>query len=90
LSTLQEQYFFRENKYTDQFSDLGDDELDVSPEEYYTIALVITGAGETYTATATATGAQAADTDCAVFSVDNLGRKTAKTDADADSTEQCW
>lgn len=90
LATLQEQYFFRENKYTDQFSDLGDASLSASSEGYYSIALSITGTGETYTATATATGPQAADTACAVFSVNNLGRKSAKTDADADSTAQCW
>ena len=88
LATLQEQYFFRENKYTDQFTDLG--LATESPEEHYTLTLTITGAGETYTATATATGAQADDEDCSIFTVDNLGEKKAWTSANANSTDTCW
>jgi len=52
---------------------------------YYTVAAGGAGVNaQSYQLTATAAGAQAADTHCAVFSIDNINSKTGTTNAD------CW
>ena len=55
-----------------------------SEEGYYNIALA--GGGQTFTATATSTGAQSDDSDCATFTINHLGQKTA---TDGGGTN-CW
>lgn len=55
-----------------------------SEEGYYNIA--IAGGGQTFTVTATKTGAQDGDDDCATFTINQLGQKTA---TDGGGTN-CW
>jgi len=50
---------------------------------YYTIALSNNTTGTAFTFTATPAGAQANDTECATFSVDNTGNQTA-------TDPKCW
>ena len=58
-----------------------------SDEGYYSITLTRAGAdNEQFTATAAVAGAQTADTNCAQFTIDHLGVKTA---TDAGGTN-CW
>jgi type IV pilus assembly protein PilE len=44
----------------------------------------------TYTITATATGKQTADTSCASFSVNNIGKQSSLNSGGTDSTSTCW
>ena len=61
-----------------------------SDKGYYTIAVSRTGSdNEQFTATASKTGAQAGDDDCATFTIDQLGNKTAK-DASDSLNAKCW
>jgi type IV pilus assembly protein PilE len=55
-----------------------------SEEGYYNLTLA--GGGQAFTATATATGGQSSDTDCATFTINQLGQKTA---TDGGGTN-CW
>ena len=60
-----------------------------SPNGYYAItAPTLTAA--TFTLTATAAGAQAQDTTCNTFSVDQNGRETALDNAAGDQSAVCW
>ena len=60
----------------------------LSPDSYYQLSVAIAASGAQFTATATpvAGGAQAADTSCASFGIDELGNKTA---TGANPTK-CW
>lgn len=91
FATLQEQHFLRSNQYTDDFADLvtsaaNKDTLE-SGEGHYALSLV--GDGVSWTMTATAIGAQAEDRVCASFTLDNLGRRSART-ADGSDSSECW
>lgn len=57
-----------------------------SEDGYYTVTLTSVNAGQGFTLTATAAGAQADDSDCASFTINHTGQKTA---TDANSTN-CW
>jgi len=59
-----------------------------SPNGYYTVVNTIGAA--TYSLTATATGAQAADTTCASFTVDQTGKQSALNSASTDESTTCW
>lgn len=93
LSTLQEQYFFRNNQYTDDFSDIIDGATSGDPVDsndgHYSIAVSLTGSGTGWTMTATAQGRQADDTDCAALSLTSLGVRSA-VDADDNANPGCW
>jgi type IV pilus assembly protein PilE len=82
IAAAQERFYLQNNTYAGDPADLG---ITGTPDNLY--ALTIAGAGAAgYTATATAQGSQAADTDCATFSINQLGQRTA-TGADSDV---CW
>lgn len=82
IAAAQERFYLQNNTYSGDPAALG---VAGTPDNLY--ALAIAGAGAAgYTATATAQGSQAADTDCATFSINQLGQRTA-TGADADN---CW
>jgi type IV pilus assembly protein PilE len=49
-----------------------------------------TPANPSFIITATAVGLQASDTDCATFSVNQIGQQVAKTSASAVNTATCW
>jgi type IV pilus assembly protein PilE len=82
IAAAQERFYMQNNTYSGDPAALG---VAATPDNLY--ALTIAGAGAAgYTATATAQGSQAADTDCATFSINQLGQRTA-TGADGDA---CW
>lgn len=61
---------------------------------YYILAVAagLNGAGAGYTATADVDGGenQAADTECAVFRINEQGVRTAEDSLGADNTDVCW
>lgn len=82
-AAAEEKYYFANNHYGDSTA-LG---MTASPEGYYTIAITNPTDTQHYLITATATGAQAADTDCATFTLDNTGLKSPLPTTD---THACW
>lgn len=61
---------------------------------YYQVSVTVTAAAPpqpaTYTITATPIGAQADDTDCASFSLNQTGKQTVLDSGGADATATCW
>ena len=93
LAVAQEKFFLQHNAYATQA------ELSEAPPDGLGLAgtsansryvLSINGTSESdYSATATATGAQLADIDCATFSTDALGQRSA-TRIDGSASNTCW
>jgi type IV pilus assembly protein PilE len=92
LATLQERFYFTNNKYTGDFADIVDgiDAGDpvISDEGLYSIEL-LAGNISGWTMEATAIGEQADDTACARMRVTSLGEKTSYDSDDALTTD-CW
>ena len=82
MATLQERFFFQNSAYATNIDDLGGT---ASPEGWYRINMPV-ATNSTFTITATPIGAQANDTRCASFSIDQTLRQTA-TGTDSDN---CW
>lgn len=63
-----------------------------SSEGKYTIAFVGTPTAEAYTLRATPISGkgQERDTDCASFTINNLGQQSALDSGNADNTDECW
>lgn len=75
IAAQQEQYFMDNRSYTSDFTDLNyDDAGSVTTENGY-YAITIAATPYTYALTATAQNAQARDTSCATFTLDNAGAK---------------
>jgi type IV pilus assembly protein PilE len=93
LATLQEQYFFRTSRYTDDFADLIDGAVSGEPltsdEGYYSIALADND-GKSWTMVATAQDVQAADTTCATLTLTHLGAKYAADNEEGNTSDECW
>jgi len=90
IALAQERFFTINGEYAGNLSTLQvspDIQGGASDEGYYTITLTLAGAdNEQFTVTAAAGGPQAADTDCAQFTINHQGVKTA-TDG---SSTNCW
>jgi len=96
-SSRQERFYLRSNQYSGDIDDVGDAD---STEGYYTIAVDATDAtingecieGACYILSATANnpGAQAGDTTCSIFRLDNLGRRRSFDNLGVDTTDICW
>jgi type IV pilus assembly protein PilE len=56
---------------------------------WYTLAIADGASAAGFSATATAAGTQTADADCATFSIDQLGVKSA-TRSDGGASSRCW
>lgn len=76
----QERHFSLNNIYSNDIADIGSS---TSGEGFYTITVAYEMAGndcsvdkDCYTVTATAIGAQAGDTQCGDYTINNLGQKT--------------
>jgi type IV pilus assembly protein PilE len=90
IALAQERFFTVNNKYAGNLSSLQispEMQGGASDEGYYTITLTLAGAdNEQFTVTAAAGGPQAADTDCAQFTINHQGVKGA---TDGGGTD-CW
>lgn len=100
IAAMQERFFFTHDRYG-TLAELGlvtEGEVLFSQEDNYIIVLVGSTACGTgantfpcYEATATARGAQVADTECKMFSINHVGRKTSmNSENDANPIGQCW
>lgn len=95
LATRQEKFFAQNSSYTTSVSDVGSGlglGRTTSTEGYYDLTVTACSGGaiaRCYLLIATATDAQADDTTCTTFTLDNVGRKVAQTSASADSPN-CW
>jgi type IV pilus assembly protein PilE len=95
LAVAQEKFYLTNNTYATnaQLTDpppggLG---LPATTENgWYAIATSGGATGAGFTATATAAGAQAQDKDCASFTIDALGVKSARNKSNGDSSAACW
>ena len=94
-ASQQEKWYMQFNQYTDDVNNIGGSS---SKDGYYSISVVFNadtqnscddGACFTLTATPVSGKAQAKDSDCAVFEIDNLGRKVAE-DSGGNSNSKCW
>jgi type IV pilus assembly protein PilE len=94
LAALEERYFSTSNTYSATPADLGFPGT-TWPQTvgggYYTVtvsgvAAATTTATATYLITANATGSQTADTNCATYTINQAGTRTATTNADG----LCW
>jgi type IV pilus assembly protein PilE len=94
VQTGQEKFFLQNHRYADVA------ELAKTPPEglgipittehgYYSVTLS-SADDVSYTATASAAGSQRSDEECASFSIDNTGKRTAASSAAADMTTTCW
>ncbi len=90
MASQQERYFLKNNGYTVVIADIGSA---VSQEGYYDIAVSNAPCGDngcyTLTATTREGTAQAADTDCATFTLRDTGAKEAK-DSGGNVNDACW
>lgn len=88
-ATLQEQWYFQFNSYTNDVTNLGSSDATLeSPDGHY-IVVVNTPTPDQYTLVATAVGSQLADTECRTMTLFHTGQKTAATNLAAPSTV-CW
>jgi type IV pilus assembly protein PilE len=88
IASAQERFFFENNGYADDIDDVWtyqEGGVAVSNEGFYVLTITQTAATD-FTATATAQGRQSGDEDCATFSIEETGLKTATGDAAA----SCW
>lgn len=97
IAAKQEKFFMNNRSYAANLTNLGygntgatADPLS-SEHDYYDITITAPALpAYTFTLTATPKGAQAEDTDCAEFNLDNEGNKTAEDDSGTDTTGACW
>lgn len=87
----QERHYLQQNAYVIDNADIADVSSAVTTNGYYNITTgSCSDTSETcFVMTATAAGAQASDTDCDTFTIDNTGAKASKTSAGVVTTE-CW
>lgn len=97
LASREERYFSVNNTYTTDLSLLGygvaanttSVAINASGQSYYTLNATAATA-TTYTATAVPTGAQAADTTCATYQIDQLGTQTNWSGTTQITGTGCW
>jgi type IV pilus assembly protein PilE len=93
---MQERFYIQHNSYasTDLMDDAPPAGLGIPGTErgYYSLAIDSNDLTTGYTATATvvAGGEQADDTDCAAFSVNAQGLRSAADSGGGDNTDRCW
>ena len=83
-AAFEENWMAENGVYTNDRTKLGG-----NTTEHDLYAITATG-GSTFSITATAKGGQASDTDCASFTIDSVGRKTAKKSDNTDNSDKCW
>jgi type IV pilus assembly protein PilE len=88
LAAAQEKFYLQNNTYATngELEDAPPDGLgipDTTENGWYTIAIANGANAAGFAATATAAGEQAEDTDCAAFTINQAGQKTA-------TTTKCW
>jgi len=95
-AAAQEKFYLQNNRYAtnDELDDAPPAGLGIPATEhgYYTVTLASVDNTLDFTATATAKsdGAQAKDSQCVTFTINQTGTRTALDKSNADSTGNCW
>ncbi len=82
----QERFYTYDNRYASNIDEIGGS---TSPDGYYTLSLTATDSSFTLTATPANGSSQDNDSECASFSINHLGLKTASRQ-DGSPTNECW
>jgi type IV pilus assembly protein PilE len=94
LAGREERFFSVANNYSQTPTDVGYGGVfpQVVGSGYYTINVTVgpAGAPPSYVITATAINQQIADSSCASFSINQLGKQSSLDSGGADSTAVCW
>lgn len=83
-AALQENWMAENGVYTADKEKIGGN---TTEHDHYAINV---SAGSTFSITATTKGAQLSDADCASFTIDSVGRKTALDSDSNDNSAICW
>ena len=83
-AAFEENWMAEHGVYTAVKTNIGGDKTE---HDHYNIT--VTG-GATFSITATAKGAQTSDKDCVSYTIDSVGRKTAKNSDNIDNSVKCW
>jgi len=90
LAAQQERWFFNNNQYTINLTDIGGA---TSKDGYYTVTITDTGAAPytkyKFTATPVTTKSQSNDSDCTSFTIDNTGARHAYKGGTV-KDDVCW
>ena len=87
LANNQERHYLQFNTYTVDLTQLGFDAVGTTDDGKYNLTVnAADRQGFTATATPSATGGMAADSECASFTIDEAGTKTAAPDPN----NRCW
>jgi type IV pilus assembly protein PilE len=76
LASAQEHYLADHGYYTDDFSLLGADAAELAPR--YRLQISLSDANQAFTLRAEASGAQRADTECLLFTLNQIGQRNAQ------------
>ncbi|MCW8900717.1 MAG: type IV pilin protein [Gammaproteobacteria bacterium] len=87
-AAFEENWIAENGAYTSDKTKLTKDGSTTTEHDNY--AITVSAAGSTFSITAAAKGSQIGDTDCASFTIDNVGRKTAKKSDNSDNSSICW
>jgi type IV pilus assembly protein PilE len=97
LQQQQEKHFLQYGVYVTATGSMGNSHAtgglgmpSLSPRGYYNLTLAATAIGYTATATPVSGGGQAADRDCASFTITESGTKSAVNSGGTDNTQQCY
>ena len=86
-AAFEENWMAENGSYTNDKLKLGGNNTE---EDHYTIVATVTGGGSGFLITATVKGTQVSDTDCKVYTIDDVGRKLAKKSDASDNSQKCW
>lgn len=81
-AAMEERFFTINNQYSSVIDDIGGA---ISEEGYYTINVVVSGSGSTFTLSASGNGSQANDTGCTTLTLSHTGLKGSST-----AGSDCW
>jgi type IV pilus assembly protein PilE len=94
VATNEEKFQLQNGAYTTSLTGTGTTGLGMgsatSDRGFYALTVATTTTGYTATATPVAGGAQASDTTCATFTVNESGVKRAQNSGGTDKTTECW
>ena len=94
LAAREERFFGLNNRFSSLATDLGYPQLPWNVvtsggNSYYTLSVIATG--QTFAATSTPTGPQRQDTDCGIYTIDQTGAKTNKSQSGQSlNSNTCW
>ncbi len=86
-AAFEENWMADKGVYTSDKTKLGGN---TTERNLYNIVVALSSGNTVFSISATAQSGQAADTDCASFTIDSIGRKTALDSGSNDNSSKCW